>query len=277
LKIGVFNKLKVNREVDFGLYLIGGEGEEILLPKKYIPENTKLNDELDVFVYLDSEDRKIATTEKPYAIVGEFANLKVAQISKHGAFLEWGLQKDLFVPFREQLSPLKEGQNVIVYIYLDKITQRIVASTKLDKFIKNISENFKPNVQVSILVYKKTEMGFATIVNNSVRGMIFKQDIHQHIEIGQKLTAYIKKVRDDGKIDLTLQRKGYGKVAPIGEKILDKLQKTKFLAMNDKSSPEEIKKVFGVSKNSFKQALGKLYKEKKIAFEKNGIKLVSKV
>jgi len=274
VKIGDYNTLRVVKEVDFGIYLDGGEDGEILMPTKYIPEGTKPDDEIDVFIYSDSEDRLIATTETPLAKVNEFAFLKVKAVNKFGAFLDWGILKDLLVPFREQKSDMIEGYSYIVYIYLDEKTNRLAASAKINKFLNSEMPTYEINDKVSILIESKTDIGFKAIIENEYAGLLYENEVFKNIKRGDRLKAYIKKIRDDGKIDLVLQKSGYEQIDGISELILQTLTENNgFIAVNDKSSPEMIKSLFNISKKSFKKAIGSLYKQRLIDFKDDGIAL----
>jgi len=276
IKIGDYNKLRVVKEVDFGIYLDGGTDGEILMPTKYVPDGTKPDDEIDVFIYSDSEDRLIATTETPYAKVNEFAFLKVKAVNKFGAFLDWGILKDLLVPFREQKTDMIEGYSYIVYIYLDEKTNRLAASAKINKFLNSEMPTYKINDEVSILIESKTDIGFKAIIENEYAGLLYENEVFKNIKKGDLLKAYIKKIRDDGKIDLVLQKSGYEQIDGISEIILQTLKKNKgFIAANDKSSPEMIKSLFNISKKSFKKAIGSLYKQRLIDFKDDGIILTN--
>lgn len=272
--IGDYNTLKVIKEVDFGVYLDGEEQGEILLPKRYVPENLKVDDELEVFIYFDSEDRIIATTEKPLVLAREFACLDVVSVTGVGAFLNWGLPKDLLLPFREQTSKLREGDKAIVYVYLDIESQRLVASAKTDKYLDKIPAEYTINEEVNVLIGYETELGYKAIINNKHSGIIYKNEIFQPVETGQRLKAYIKKLREDGKIDLSLQQSGLDQTEMVATQILDYL-KTNNGTMNitDKSSPEIISNAFGISKKNFKKAVGNLYKKKLIILENDSIRL----
>lgn len=275
VQVGKYNKLRVVKEVDFGIYLDGGEEYgEILMPSRYVPEGTEPEQELEVFVYNDSEDRVIATTEKPYVQVGEFAFLKVKAVNRIGAFLDWGLPKDLLVPFREQKAKMVEGGTYLVYVYLDDETDRIVASAKIDKFLDNLIPEFETGQEVDLLVAEKTDLGYKVIVNGTHWGMIYENEIFKPVNAGDKITGYVKKVRDDDKIDISLQKEGYGQVDSISKNILDKLNEAGgFLAVSDKSPAEMIYHLFGISKKNFKKAIGALYKKKIITIEKEGIRI----
>jgi predicted RNA-binding protein (virulence factor B family) len=274
-EIGKLNKLRVVKEVDFGIYLDGDIHGEILMPKRYVPENCKPEDIIDAFVYMDSADRIIATTEKPYAMVDEFALLTVVSVNQVGAFLDWGLMKDLLVPFSEQTVKMEEGKSYMVYIYLDNESRRIVASAKLDQFLDNTPPLFEAGEAVDLIVCSKTEIGYKAIVNNTWWGVIYGNEVFQHLNKGQHIKGYIKKVREDDKIDLSLFKPHYAKVDDISSIIIERLEERGgFLEVTDKSSPETIYDVFGVSKKAYKMAVGKLFKEKVIMLEKNGIRIL---
>ncbi len=276
IKIGDYNTLKVVKEVDFGIYLDGGEEGEILMPSKYVPEGTKPDDEIEVFIYSDSEDRLIATSETPFAKVNEFAFLKVKAVNKFGAFLDWGILKDLLVPFREQKTDMTEGYSYIVYIYLDEKTNRLAASAKINKFLNTETPPYAVNDKVDILIESKTDIGYKAIIENEYAGLVYENEVFKNIKKGDRLTAFVKKIRPDGKIDLMLQKSGYEQIDGISETILKILEENKgFIAANDKSSPEMIKSLFGISKKAFKKAIGSLYKQRLITFKDDGIKLNS--
>ena len=276
-KIGVLNNLRVVKEVDFGVYLDGGEHEEILLPRRYVPENCKVDDNIEVFIYLDSEDRFIATTERPYAMVGDFALLKVVSVDSVGVFLDWGLLKDLMVPFREQSPNMEKGKSYIVRVYVDKKSNRIAATTRLDRYLDNEPGNFHIGQEVELLICNQTDIGYKAIINGTHWGVLYSNEVFKPLKSGQKIKGYIKKVRDDNKIDLSLHKTGYEKVDDVTETILTVLKKKGgFLSVTDKSSPETIYKLFGVSKKTYKKAIGAVYKKKLITIENDGIKLISK-
>lgn len=276
LKIGKFNTLKVVKTVDFGAYLDGGEKGEILLPRKFLPEQPCAEgDELSVFVYYDSEDRLIATTRKPYVQVGQFARLQVKSVTKVGAFLDWGVEaKDLLVPFREQHGEMQPDRYYIVYVYLDFATGRIVASAKLDKFLDNVPPEYTPNQPVEILVVQETQLGYKVIINNLHWGVIYHNEIFRPVAIGEHLQAYIKQVRDDERIDVSLQPTGYEqRIDPLSETILKRLDEAGGrLPLSDKSPAEEIARYFQCSKKSFKKAIGALYKARRIVIDEQEIR-----
>jgi predicted RNA-binding protein (virulence factor B family) len=274
LEIGKQNRLVINKEVDFGLYLDDGYGREILLPKRYVPEDYTVGEEIDVFVYLDSEDLRIATTEIPYAMVGDFAYLNVVATSRVGAFMDWGLMKDLLVPFSEQKIKLKQDSSYVAYVYFDDKTGRIVASTKLNKFFDTDVSSLKEGQEVDLLIYDETELGYSAVINNKYKGLLFKNEVFQKLKEGKKISGYIKNIRPDGKIDLRLQKAGYDNVDDSAQLILDKIkQNSDYLPLNDKSKAETIYQMLKMSKKTFKKAVGQLYKKRLIKITDKGIKL----
>ncbi len=278
VEIGKTNTLRIVKEVDFGVYLDGGDQYgEILLPLKYIPSDAEVDHYLDVFIYLDSEDRIIATTEVPFAEIGDFAYLKCVQTTNFGAFLDWGLSKDLFIPFREQAHDMVEGLSYFVRIYLDDETERIVGSSKTNQFLDNSPHDFEENQEVDLIIATGSDLGVKVIINDKYSGLLYHNEIFTNIKPGMKAKGFIKKIREDEKIDVSLQPSGYERVDGIAGDILNKLQRSGgFLEVNDKSTPESIKHVFGVSKKVFKKAIGALYKERIISIEKDGIRLNKK-
>lgn len=276
-QIGKLNHLEVLKELDFGIYLDGGDLGEILMPKRYVPEGTMLGDFLETFIYLDSEDRLIATTEKPLAQVEEFALLEVVSVTPVGAFLNWGLPKDLFVPFREQRKPMEVGKKYLVYVYLDIDSKRIAASSKIENYLDNIPVDYDENEEVDLIIVNETDLGYNAIIDYSHLGVLYKNEVFQELNPGDKVQGYIKKIRTDGKIDLRLDKIGYEKIISFVDRIIIELQKNKgFLPLTDKSSPEEIYKTFKISKKNFKAAIGALYKKRFIALEEDGIRLLEK-
>ena len=277
VEIGKYNKLRVIKELEFGIYLDGGNDLEILLPRRYVPENIKPDDELEVFIYTDSEDRLIATTENPYATVGEFALLTVVAVEQVGAFLDWGLMKDLLVPYREQKATMQVGNSYVVYVYLDEKTNRVVASGKVDKFLNIIPANYEVGQEVNLMIFDKTDLGYNAIIEQAHWGLIYKNELFQPLERGQRIKGFIKKIYVDGKIDLTIYQQGYKRVSSVAQDILGYLNAAGgFIAVNDKTPPEDIHDLFQISKKSFKMAIGALYKEKLIEITDEGIKLASK-
>lgn len=264
-QLGRINTLKFNRKSDFGLYLIDEEGNEILLPNRYVAPDMHIGDEIDVFVYKDSEDRITATTETPKAQVGEFALLRVVATNSAGAFLDWGLPKDLLVPFREQKMRMQTGRSYIVYVYVDYNSDRIVASAKIDKFLDNRPADYHQGDPVEILIAQRTDMGYKVIIDNLHSGIIYHNEIFKEINIGDRMEAYIKSVREDGKIDVTLADRADRRTMELADKILMHLMSHgRRMALTDKSSPEAIKAAFECSKKDFKKAIGHLYKKKLI-------------
>lgn len=276
ITIGKHYNLKVVKTVDFGYYLDASNLGEVLLPGKYAPEGLSDGDYIDIFLYLDSEDRPVATTESPFAAVGQFALLRVVAVTDVGAFLDWGLEKDLLVPFSEQNKPMKKGRSYLVYLYVDKASGRITATAKIDKLIEDDKPHrFKEKQAVKLIIAKKTDLGYKVIINNSHWGVLYDNEVHEHLNIGQHKEGFIKRIRPDGKIDLTLQG-GPGlrsKHAFMIEKALN--ENDGFLAVHDKSDPALISELFGISKGAFKKAIGILYKQKVITIEKNGIRLTN--
>lgn len=274
IKIGKYNTLTVVKVVDFGMYLDGEERGEILLPNEYVPQNCFPDDSLKVFIYFDSEDRIIATTETPEILVGEFAYMKVVSVSKTGAFLDWGLRKDLLVPFREQRVRMEEGRSYLVYAYVDEETDRIVATAKIEKYLDRTPADYEPWQEVDVLIARPTDLGYAVIVNHAHWGVIYRNEIFQPLRIGQKLKAYIKEIRPDGKIDLVLQKPGYDQIALLSQQILKKIRDNGgALDVSDKSSPEMIYQLFGCSKKNYKKAIGALYKQGIIELQEEEIRL----
>ena len=272
--IGKFNTLPVIALTDNGAYLDAGELGEILLPNRYLPENCQLDDQLEVFIYLDSADRLVATTQKPLAQVDEFASLKVVQVNKMGAFLDWGLPKDLLVPFNQQHSRMEVGKYYLVRVFLDQRTERLVASSKLDKFLDIWPAQYQQGEKVDLTIGGKTDLGFKAIINNSHWGLLYDNEIFQPLRAGKKVTGYIKQVREDGRIDLILTRGGKGKVVDFSDKLLAYLADNNgYAPLHDKSSPEQIKRALGVSKKTFKATVGNLMKKGKIVLEDQGIRL----
>lgn len=275
-EIGKINTLEVVRETDNGFYLDGQNLGEILMPRKFITDEVRSQGWADVFVYTDSEDRLVATTETPFAKAGEFAFLKVVEVTRFGAFLDWGLPKNLLVPFSEQRAKMVDGRSYLVYIYLDLQTNRIAASAKINKFLDNTPPQYEHGQEVQLLVAEETDLGFKAIVNSEHWGILYHDQLFRRIEPGQRITGFVNKIRDDEKIDLLLEKPGYEKVDAISQKILDELKQNRgFMAVSDNTSPEMIKALFGISKKSFKKAIGSLYKNRRITFTSDGIRLVN--
>lgn len=274
LKIGNYNTLKVIKMLDFGAYLDGGDGKEILLPLRYVPAGLQPGDELEVFIYHDNEGRLIATTLRPKATVGEFQFMKVKSVNHTGAFLDWGLMKDLLVPYREQKLKMLEGRWYLVYVHLDHVTGRIVASARIEKFLGNIPPRYRQNEEVGLLVADETEIGYRVIVNNAHWGMIYRNETFQRLEKGEHLKGFVKEIRDDDKIDVSLTPLGYQKVDSLAPLVLQALETNHgFLPVHDKSDPDQIYALFRCSKKAFKQTIGTLYKQHRIILEPDGIRL----
>lgn len=274
-ELGKYNTLKVLKQVDFGAYLDGGDLGEILMPKRYVPQGCSTDQDVDVFVYLDSEDRPVATTEKPHAQVDEFAFLKVVSVTQVGAFLDWGLAKDLLVPFREQKMRMEKDRWYVVHIHIDVETNRIVGSAKIDKYLDNIPPDYTVGQEVDILVSSKSELGYNAVINNLHTGVIYQNEVFRPLRIGEKSKAYIKKVREDEKIDLLLDKPGHKKLDDLAQTVYDALVKANgFLPLGDKSAPETIYHVLGMSKKNFKKAIGTLFRLKKIVIEDDGVRLL---
>ena len=274
LNIGKINTLNVVKKQGPDVYLDNGTSAKVLLADKKLPENCQVGDALDVFVYVDSEGHLAATTKTPLAQVDDIAWLKVVSLNYVGAFLDWGLPKDLLVPFSEQHHEMEVGKSYLVKVFLDD-KNRIAATTKIDRFIEDESVDFEVGQKVSLIIADKTELGFKAIVNNTHWGLLYQNELFQPLKRGQKLDGYIKQIREDGKIDLNLNQPGYGKVVSLTDDILNKLKANNgTLMLSDKSPPEAIYATFGVSKKVFKQAIGALYKKQLISIDKNGIKLV---
>lgn len=277
VKLGDYNKLTITRFVESGAYLDGGNGFEILMPRRYTKPEMHPGDEVEVFVYLDQANKPVATTEVPLAKVGEFACLNVNWLNQHGAFLDWGLLKDLFVPFSEQRGKMEIGRRYVVYIYIDELTGRIAGTSRLARHITNDSSSLKPHQEVDVLVYKHTDLGYKVIVlGPNCEGMIYSNELFQTIGYGDKLKAYVKHVRPDGKVDLVLQEGGRQHIEDFSVVLLRSLQEraNHFVALNDKSDPQDIYDVFGVSKKTYKRAVGALYKERLIEITDDGIRLI---
>ena len=275
-EVGKYNTLPILRSVDFGVYLDGGELGEILLPQRYLPEGSRVGDAVEVFVYYDSEDRVIATTERPYAQVGEFAVLKVNSVNPVGVFLDWGLaSKELLVPFREQRAEMFPRKYYVVYLYVDEVSGRIVATAKINRFLQKTPVDYTLNQEVSLLVTQETELGFKVIVDNAHWGMIYHNEIFKPVHRGDRLTGYVTHIRADEKVDVALQPVGYGGVDSLAQGILDAIRKNDgFLRFNDKSDAGEIAAAFGCSKKNFKKAVGALYRQRLIEILDDGIRLV---
>lgn len=273
---GKYYMLSVVKFVDFGAYLDGGESGEILLPKRYVPQGLKVGDELEVFIYHDSEHRLIATTDQPYGVLGDIVTLEVKDLMQHGAFLDWGLIKDLFLPLSQQTTMLYKGMKIPVLIYIDEMTGRVTATQKFQHELNKTALTLKENDAVDLLVTRKTELGYEVIINNQHIGLIHFSDVFSDIKIGDKLKGFIKRIHDTDKIDVMPGERGYKRVETETDKILRLLQENDgYLPYNDKSDPEEIRIFFGMSKKTFKMSTGALYKQHKLEFTQTGIRLIA--
>lgn len=274
MQIGTYHDLEVAKEVDFGVYLNSPIGE-LLLPTKYVPEGLKVGEVIHVFIYKDSEDRPIATTLEPYAQLDEFASLEVKDSNAHGAFLDWGLEKDLFVPKKEQHEPFQLGKRYIVRVCMDHKTERLIGTSKLKPFLKEADEHLQEGQSVELLIYRKTDKGYMAVIDQTYAGLIYENEIFEPIAVGDVKTGFIKKIREDDKIDLSLNKTGRVAVDDNREVVIELLKKNDgFMPYHDKSDAEDIAQVFNMSKKGFKKAIGGLYKDKLIKIESNGIRLL---
>ncbi|WP_104023892.1 CvfB family protein [Vibrio hyugaensis] len=275
IKIGQINSLEVTKTADFGVFLDGDDYGSVMLPNKYVPEGTNIGDHIDVFLYFDSESQLAATIDKPIAQVGEWGLMQVEGVSSTGAFVNWGIkEKDLLIPFSEQRARFTAGQNILVYVYTDKASGRIVGTTKFNKWLDKTPANYEVNEEVNLIIAERSQLGYKAIVNGEHWGMIFPSDVFGKLFIGKKLKGYIKQIREDGKIDLALQKVGVAKMDDLSSKILELLEKKGgFLPLNDKSTPDAIFAAFRTSKGTFKKTIGGLYKQGKLVIEKDGIRL----
>lgn len=275
IKLGDYNRLTIVKEVDFGIYLDGGDEGEILLPKRYVPENCKPGDELEVFLYLDQDERLIATTQHPLAKVGEFACLEVAWVNQYGAFLNWGLMKDLFCPFHEQKQRMEIGNSYVVAVFIDEESYRIAASAKVEHFFATDFPPYQPGEKVDLLVWQTTDLGFKVIIDHAYPGLVYRSQVFKSIRIGDSLQGYIMGVRPDGKIDVSLQPHGRQQTTDFAEMLLQYLKDHDgFCELGDKSDAQDIKHRFEVSKKVYKKAIGDLYRRRLITLEDAGIRLV---
>lgn len=274
IEIGRKNNLKILRDTSVGLFLGDEEGNDVLLPNKYVPESYEIGEGIEVFCYLDYDERPVATTLEPYIMLGEFRLLQVAEVNEFGTFMDWGLEKHLLVPFREQRSKMKQGQWYIVHCYLDEKTGRLVASNKLDKFLNNENLNLKEWEEVDLVITRQTDLGWEVIVNEKHKGLVYFNEVFKSINIGDVIPGCVKKIRNDNKIDISLQPLGSKVLEPAANKIYNVLKENGgFLPLHDKSDPEDIRDMFQMSKKTFKKGLGTLYKERKVNLEDNGIRL----
>lgn len=275
IELGRMNNLEVVREEERGIYLEAGTDGEILLPIKEAPEQAYIGDMIDVFIYRDSADRLIATTWTPKAMVGDFAVLKVTQVTAHGAFLDWGLVKDLMLPFGEQKRKVSQGVNVVVRVYVDEETRRIAATARLGRYLGKTNRRYLENEQVNIMIVDRTELGYRVVVEGEDWGLIYHNQIFQPLEVGQEMKAYVLMTRTDGKLDIMLQKPGPEKAMNLSQQILDRLEQSGgFSELGDKADPSAILAAFNVSKKTYKRALSQLFKERKVVFEDGGVRLV---
>ena len=271
LRMGQYNRLKVIKQLDFGIYLDGYE-DEILMPTQYVPADVEIGDFVDVFIYRDSEDRAIATSLEPYGTVGEFAYLTVNAATSLGVFMDWGLPKDLFVPFKQQRDNMVVGKSFLVFIHLDTQTDRIVASAKIERFLDEDVSGLSEGMQVDLLPYEYTDMGIKALINQRHLGVLYRDEVFKNIELGKTITGFIKKIREDQKIDLALVEQSYNRIKSSKSDVYQQLQAANgFLPFNDKSDPAAIYRTFGMSKKDFKKTIGGLLKEGKISIKEDGI------
>lgn len=272
MKIGATNTLKIARETKIGLYLEDSNGLEVLLPKRFVPEGVKPGDNIEVFIYRDNEDRPIATTQKPIAELHEFGIMTVKSVTQVGAFLEWGVMKDLFVPFNHQIHPLREGQQTVVYVYLDELTQRLAATTRIEQFLTPADQTIEKGSSMKAVVFDKNEVGYKIMLNKTYGGILYNNQVFKRLETGDELTVFVNQIREDGKIDALLQKPGAAAIADSTDVLLEKLKENKgFLPLTDYSSPEEITTLLQMSKKQFKKAVGSLYKQRLIDLGEGGI------
>jgi hypothetical protein len=275
MKIGQYNSLKIDRDTQVGLFLTDGK-DDVLLPNKYVPKVFEIGEEIIVFVYLDHEQRPVATTLEPYILLNEFALLRVNYVNQVGAFMDWGMEKDILVPFKEQARPMEKGKRYLVYLYMDDKTNRLVASSKTNQFLNNDQLTVEVGEEVELIVSHITEVGINVIINEQHKGLLYKDEVYEDIRTGDRLRGFIKNIRPDNKIDVSLQIQGYLSIEPNAEKILSELRASRgFLRLNDNSHPEDIKTVLKMSKKTFKKAIGALYKDKLIEIKDDGIYLIN--
>ena len=275
IEIGQYNTLKIQRDTSVGLYLTDGS-KDVLLPNKYVPRKFEVGDELAVFVYLDHEERLVATTLKPYITLNDFAYLRVSYINKFGAFVDWGLEKDLFVPFKEQARPMEKSKRYLIHMHIDDKTGRLVGSSRTSKFLNNEVLTVEEGEEVDLIISHITDMGINVIINGKHKGLLYKDEVYQDLRTGDRVTGYVKLIRPDNKIDITLQKGGADSIEPNAQYILDELRESRgFIRLNDNSHPEDIKTVLKMSKKALKKAIGSLYKQRLIEIKEDGIHLIS--
>ena len=281
IEIGKYNTLTILRETKVGLYLGLPEenkdpSKDILLPIKYIPNEFEIGEEIIVFVYLDHEERPVATTLEPYILLNEFALLRVNYVNQIGAFMDWGMEKDILVPFREQARPMEKGKRYLVYLYMDEKTNRLVASSKTNQFLNNDPITVENGEEVDLIISHITEVGINVIINEKHKGLLYKNEVYDDLRTGDRIVGFIKNIRPDGKIDVSANKLGFENIEPSAKTILDELKASRgFLRLNDDSNPEDIKTVLKMSKKTFKKAIGTLYKEKLIEIKEDGIYLIN--
>jgi predicted RNA-binding protein (virulence factor B family) len=276
IRLGDYNTLRVIKDSDFGLYLDGGDQGDILLPNRYVPQGARPGDELEVFLYLDQDERLTATTERPYVKVGEFGYLEVAWVNQYGAFLRWGLMKDLFCPFSEQKKKMEIGSRHMVHVHIDEESYRIVASAKIDRYLSKEIAPYQHNTAVDLLVWQRTDLGYKVIIDHTYQGLVYPNQVFRAIHIGEHLRGYIDQVRPDGKIDVMLQPSGRQQTLDFAEELTDYLiAHGGHCPYGDKTSPEVIQRIFGVSKKTFKKAIGDLYRRHVVNLDDDGISLIS--
>lgn len=275
IEIGKINTLIIKKETDVGIFLGDDEGNEVLLPKSRLDADYKVNSKIQVFIYCESGGQLIASLKKPVALINSFAYLRVKEVTSVGAFLEWGLEKDLFVPFNEQKQELIINKYCVVYIYLDPLSKRIVGSTRIDKFVSNEAHQLEGGKEVEIMIYEESPLGFSCVINGKHKGLIYHNEIFQDVFIGEELTAYVKTIRDDGLIDISLQKSGFKNVLNATDIILEYIENNDgYLNLHDKSTPQEIASKFNMSKATFKKSIGILYRHRKVLIKPDGVYLV---
>lgn len=275
INIGKINKLKVLRETQAGFHLVDEEKNEVLLPASVVQAKLKKGDQVDVFVYTDSEARPIATLKKPAVQLHQFALLRVASATEHGAFMQWGPEKDLFVPFAEQKYEMERDKFYVVYVYIDDLSNRIVGTSKIDRFLSNEGHTLEGGQEVEVMLYEESPLGYSCIINGKHKGLVYHSEIFQDVFIGDEIIAYIKQIREDQLIDISLQKSGFKNVLSATDIVLEYLEKNNgFVNLHDKSSPEEISEKFGMSKATYKKAIGILYRHRKVVIKPDGVYLV---
>lgn len=273
LQAGIYHTLRVVKHVDFGIYLDGGDDVEILMPTRFVPQGVEDGDEIEVFIYHDNEGRLIATSQKPYGIVGDIVALEVRDKNEHGAFLNWGLMKDLFLPLSQQTSPIRVGGKYMVYIYVDEQTGRLAATERISRYISNEELAVAEGDEADFVVWRETDIGYAVIINNKHEGLVHYNEVFKELNTGDKVKGYIKAILPDNKVTVSLGKKGYQRIESEVDKVMRLLEENNgYLPYHDKSAPDEIYNFFGMSKKAFKMATGSLYKQRKISFTKTGIK-----